>query len=46
MDTNLSQLGAIVKNRGAWHAAVHEVAKSKEKDKISDLTTTTTISSA
>ena len=26
---NLSKLQEIVKNRGAWHAAVHEVAKSQ-----------------
>ena len=28
MDMNLSKLGEIVKDRGAWHAAVHGVAKS------------------
>ena len=28
VDMNLSKLWKIVKNRGAWHAAVHEVAKS------------------
>ena len=27
-DTNLSKLQEIVENRGAWHAAVHGVAKS------------------
>ena len=27
IDTNLSQLQEIVKDRGAWHAAVHGVAK-------------------
>ena len=29
MDMNLSQLWEIVKGRVAWHAAVHEVAKSQ-----------------
>ena len=28
VDMNLSKLLEIVKERGAWHAAVHEVAKS------------------
>ena len=28
MDMNLSQLWEIVEDKGAWHAAVHEVAKS------------------
>ena len=27
-DMNLSKLQERVKDRGAWHAAVHEVAKS------------------
>ena len=29
MNTNLSKLQEIVENRGAWHAAVHGVAKSR-----------------
>ena len=29
MDMNLSKLREIVKDRGAWHAAVHRVAKSR-----------------
>ena len=29
MDMNLSKLQEIVKNREAWWAAVHEVAKSR-----------------
>ena len=28
MDKNLSKLWERVKNPGAWHAAIHEVAKS------------------
>ena len=28
MDMNLSKFQEIVKDRGAWHAAVHGVAKS------------------
>ena len=28
MDMNLSKLQEIVEDRGAWHAAVHEVARS------------------
>jgi len=29
MDMNLSKLREIVKDREAWHAAVHRVAKSR-----------------
>ena len=29
MDMNLSKLQGIVEDRGAWHAAVHGVAKSQ-----------------
>ena len=28
MDVNLDKLWEIVKDRGAWHSAVHRVAKS------------------
>ena len=31
MDTNLSTLQKIVKDREAWHAAVHGVAKSQTR---------------
>ena len=31
MDMNLSKLQEIVKDRGAWHAAVHEVTKSQTR---------------
>ena len=37
VDTNLSKLWEIVKDRGAWHAAVHGVAKSWTR--LSDWTT-------
>ena len=29
MDMNLSKLWEIVKDRGAWHAAIHGIAKSQ-----------------
>ena len=29
MDTSLSKLWEIVKDRGAWHAAIHGLAKSQ-----------------
>ena len=29
MDMNLNKLGEIVKDRKAWHAAVHGVAKNQ-----------------
>ena len=29
MDTNLSELWEIVKDREAWHAVVHRVTKSR-----------------
>ena len=29
MNMNLSKLWEIVEDRGAWHAAVHEVSKSQ-----------------
>ena len=31
VDMSLSKLGEIVKDRGAWHAAVHGVAKSQAR---------------
>ena len=39
MNMSLSKLPKIVKVRGAWHAAVHWVAKSQTK--LSNYTTTT-----
>ena len=39
VDTNLSKLQEIMKDRGAWHAAVHGVAKSQTR--LSDWATTT-----
>ena len=41
MDMNVSKLQEIVEDRGAWHAAVHGVAKSQTQ--LSDQTTTTII---
>ena len=41
MDMNLSKLLEIVKDRGAWHAAVHGVTKSWMQ--LSDWTTATTL---
>ena len=38
LDMNLSKLWEIVKEREAWHAAVHGVAKSQTR--LSDWTTT------
>ena len=39
MDTNFSKLWETVKDRGAWHAAVHEVAESQTR--LNDWTKTT-----
>ena len=39
MDMGLSKLREIVKDREAWHAAIHGVANSQTG--LSDLTTTT-----
>ena len=39
MDMNFSKLWETVKDRGAWHAAVHEVAESQTR--LNDWTTTT-----
>ena len=40
MEMRLSKLREMVKDREAWHAVVHEVAKSWTQ--LSDSTTTTT----
>ena len=37
MDMNLSKLWEMVKDRGAWYAAVHGVVKNQTQ--LSDLTT-------
>ena len=36
MDMNLSKLREMVKDGGAWHAAVHGVAKSQTRLSLSD----------
>ena len=36
MDLSLSKLWGTVKDRGAWHAAVYEVAKSRTQVNNSD----------
>ena len=36
MDMNLSKLGEIVKDRGAWHAAVHGVGDKRFSSKQHD----------
>ena len=41
MDTSLSKLQEIVKDREAWRTAVHEVAKSQTR--LSDRTKTTSL---
>ena len=40
LDTSLSKLQETVKDRDAWHAAVHEIAKSQTQ--LSNWKTTTT----
>ena len=41
METNLSKLQEIMKDREAWHAAVHGIAKSQTL--LSNSTTTNTL---
>ena len=36
VDMNLSKLGEIVEDRGARHATVHEVTKSRKRDLLTE----------
>ena len=45
MDMNLSKLQEIVKDREAWHAAVHRVAKSQTQLRLNNSNNITLIMS-